>query len=256
MKVSEEEIGRIARHVGMGEDAFIAEHTRLRADRSGLALLDKGNGECAWLDGRDCRLQEVKPVQCVGFPNTWNFPGWREECEAVPRLVRVSGVGLGFTLLELVAVMGIAILILSIAVPSVAGYLAEQELREHMDGFTRMVRGAQRAAMASKAPARLVFAKEGVTVLADPPVADAGGAAGVAMEGGGLEGGGLTLSKEEVLEFNRFGALQKAPLPEWVLWPSGIIEPAEVRYSGPRGMWVLRYNPFKIEPEVVEVRRR
>jgi hypothetical protein len=52
-----------------------------------LALLNKGeggNGECIFLDGRDCRVQAVKPTQCAGFPNTWNFPGWRDVCEAIP----------------------------------------------------------------------------------------------------------------------------------------------------------------------------
>jgi hypothetical protein len=32
-------------------------------------------------------VQPAKPVQCAGFPNTWNFPGWREVCEAVPSLL-------------------------------------------------------------------------------------------------------------------------------------------------------------------------
>ena len=35
-------------------------------------------------DGKHCRIQAVKPRQCAGFPNTWNFPGWRDECEAIP----------------------------------------------------------------------------------------------------------------------------------------------------------------------------
>jgi hypothetical protein len=25
----------------------------------------------------------VKPQQCKDFPNGWNFPGWREVCEAI-----------------------------------------------------------------------------------------------------------------------------------------------------------------------------
>ncbi len=74
----------MAAHLGMSEHDFIQEHTRLRPQRDGLALTDKGNGECVFLDGRDCRVQAVKPVQCQGFPNTWNFPGWRDVCEAVP----------------------------------------------------------------------------------------------------------------------------------------------------------------------------
>jgi len=24
----------------------------------------------------------VKPSQCAGFPNKWNFPGWQQVCEA------------------------------------------------------------------------------------------------------------------------------------------------------------------------------
>ena len=41
-----------------------------------------------FLEGRDCAIQPVKPRQCAGFPNTWNFPGWREACEAVPVLLQ------------------------------------------------------------------------------------------------------------------------------------------------------------------------
>ena len=87
------EIARLARHLGLGEHDFIQRHTRLRRSRDGLALLDKGpaadgtyNPECIFLEGRDCAVQPVKPRQCAGFPNTWNFPGWREVCEAVPSL--------------------------------------------------------------------------------------------------------------------------------------------------------------------------
>ena len=87
VKVSEPEIARIAEHLGIGEDDFIQRYTRLRPQRDGLALIDKGDShECIFLEGRDCAIQAVKPVQCAGFPNAWNFPAWRESCEAVPVL--------------------------------------------------------------------------------------------------------------------------------------------------------------------------
>ena len=87
MKVSESEIARIAEHLRIGEDDFIQRYTRLRPQRDGLALIDKGSShECIFLEGRDCAIQRVKPIQCAGFPNAWNFPGWRESCEAVPRV--------------------------------------------------------------------------------------------------------------------------------------------------------------------------
>ena len=87
VKVGAAEIAQIAAHLGMDEDDFIQRFTRLRPERDGLALIDKGDShECIFLEGRDCVIQAVKPGQCAGFPNTWNFPGWRESCEAVPTL--------------------------------------------------------------------------------------------------------------------------------------------------------------------------
>lgn len=84
MKVSEREIAEIAQFLGMTEHDFIQRYTRLRQYRDGLALIDKPNGECAFLEDGDCSLQPVKPQQCRDFPNRWNFPGWREVCEAIP----------------------------------------------------------------------------------------------------------------------------------------------------------------------------
>ena len=86
VKVTESEILAIAGFLGEDVHAFIQQFTRLRPNRDGLALIDKANGECFFLEGRDCRLQSVKPLQCRQFPNAWNFPGWREKCEAKPVL--------------------------------------------------------------------------------------------------------------------------------------------------------------------------
>lgn len=90
MRVSEADITAIANFLGLTELDFIAHYTRLRPRRDGLALIDKPNGECVFLDGHDCVVQAVKPHQCAGFPNAWNFPGWRESCEAVPILRRAE----------------------------------------------------------------------------------------------------------------------------------------------------------------------
>ena len=90
VKVGAEEIAAIAEHLGLTEWDFIQQYTRIRPQRDGLALVDKAGGECVFLEGADCRIQGAKPIQCKGFPNTWNFPGWRMSCEAVPRLKQVS----------------------------------------------------------------------------------------------------------------------------------------------------------------------
>lgn len=89
VKIGESEIAALAAFLGLSEHDFIQRYTRLRPQRDGLALIDKGDShECIFLEGNDCAVQPVKPIQCAGFPNTWNFPGWRESCEAVPTLRR------------------------------------------------------------------------------------------------------------------------------------------------------------------------
>ena len=87
VKLSDEEIVRLANFLGATEFEFIQQYTRLRGDRSGLALQDKPSGECVFLHGRDCLVQAVKPQQCRDFPNLWNFPGFEKVCHAVPRRV-------------------------------------------------------------------------------------------------------------------------------------------------------------------------
>ena len=85
VKVRPEEITHLAAFLGLPEDDFIQRYTRLQFLRRGLALTEKANGECVFLDGRDCRVQPVKPRQCRDFPNVWNFSGFERECRAASR---------------------------------------------------------------------------------------------------------------------------------------------------------------------------
>ena len=78
---------RMAAFMNTSEFAFIQQFTRLRPDRHGLALKDKPDGECIFLDGESCAVQSVKPQQCRDFPNLWNFRGFEKVCHAVPRVV-------------------------------------------------------------------------------------------------------------------------------------------------------------------------
>jgi Fe-S-cluster containining protein len=84
VRITETEIPRIAAHLGLEEADFIERFTRLTPQRNGLALIDKPNGECFYLQNTECRLQAAKPAQCLGFPNTWNTPGWEKTCRAIP----------------------------------------------------------------------------------------------------------------------------------------------------------------------------
>ena len=82
VRLTDPEIRAIAAFLAISEWDFIQQFARLTPDRHGLALQDKPNGECVFLEGHDCRIQSVKPRQCRAFPNLWNFPGFEKVCKA------------------------------------------------------------------------------------------------------------------------------------------------------------------------------
>ena len=84
VRIEEDEIPVMANFLNIDEAEFLDQFTRLRTNRQGLSLIEKKNHECIMLDGDSCRIHSVKPSQCAGFPNRWNFPGWRDLCEAIP----------------------------------------------------------------------------------------------------------------------------------------------------------------------------
>ncbi len=92
VRVSDVEIARLAAFKGMSEHDFIQQFTKLHRDRRGLALQEKSDGSCVFLEDNDCSVQSVKPQQCRDFPNLWNFPGFEKICQAVPPTGEPRGV--------------------------------------------------------------------------------------------------------------------------------------------------------------------
>ena len=87
VRLTAEEIARIAAFKNLSETDFIQQFTRLAADRRGLALLDQADGACVFLHAGNCGVQPVKPQQCLDFPNRWNFPGFERVCQALAKEV-------------------------------------------------------------------------------------------------------------------------------------------------------------------------
>lgn len=87
VRLTDDEITRLAAFKKLSEFDFIQHFTRLTTGKRGLALLDRPNGECIFLDGNDCAVQSVKPQQCRDFPNRWNFPGFEKVCKALPKIL-------------------------------------------------------------------------------------------------------------------------------------------------------------------------
>lgn len=93
--LSDDEIERIAAFLELPVYDFVRDFTDLRANRTGLTLREKDEEQstCIFLDGQDCRINPVKPNQCAGFPNRWNFKGWQEVCEAKPEEKKPEAAG-------------------------------------------------------------------------------------------------------------------------------------------------------------------
>ena len=70
------EITQLAAFRALSETEFIQQFTRLRADRRGLALAERADGACIFLEGKNCAVQAVKPQQCREFPNAWLNSLW------------------------------------------------------------------------------------------------------------------------------------------------------------------------------------
>jgi uncharacterized protein len=83
VRLTNKDITSIAAYLKQSEFRFIQTYTRLRPHRDGLALQEREDGSCVFLNGRSCVIHQVKPAQCAGFPNEWRFPGWRSVCEAI-----------------------------------------------------------------------------------------------------------------------------------------------------------------------------
>jgi Fe-S-cluster containining protein len=74
--VDDGEVAMLASFLKLDEKDFIEQHTRLRWDRRGLALNERTDGSCIFLNKNNCEVQSVKPQQCKDFPNRWVNELW------------------------------------------------------------------------------------------------------------------------------------------------------------------------------------
>ena len=89
--VGEEEIQRIAEHLGLPVADFGRHHLR-KVGRS-YSLVEKANKDCIFWDRNDgCTIYEVRPVQCRTFPfwkeNVRSKRAWRGIATYCPGIAR------------------------------------------------------------------------------------------------------------------------------------------------------------------------
>jgi type II secretory pathway pseudopilin PulG len=143
-----------------------------------------------------------------------------------------------FTLIEIVIAIFILMLLLMLAVPSFTGVLADRRLRRSLDSFNNLVHEAQQRSLAEHRAYLLVMGTKSIELHPealikgdDPkPVAE--------FPIGGAETVKLVLP----------AALTKDPPAEWIFWPTGTCEPAEVQFTGRDGTWTANYSTLSAQP--------
>ena len=87
VRVSEAEVSRISKFLGMSEEDFIANETDVAPDRRGLVLKSRPDDSCAYLtaDNR-CSIHSVKPDKCRTFPYDWVNSDSHEVCPGLRKV--------------------------------------------------------------------------------------------------------------------------------------------------------------------------
>lgn len=141
-----------------------------------------------------------------------------------------------FTLLEICIVLALAVLLVSIAMPSLAGQMGRKRLQNTFDRFDTLVGEARQRSATERKPYVLVWKKGGVALYPADLNAEerrkAGPAALADFSGAG----------SGVCSIVRGASLSAKPAPEWTFWPTGNCEPVTVRYEGPEGTWETAYS--------------
>jgi type II secretory pathway pseudopilin PulG len=151
-----------------------------------------------------------------------------------------------FTLIEIVLVVFISMLLLSLAVPSLLGVMADKRLRRSLDSFNDLVRQAEERSVKEQRAYLIVWEKEKAVLRPEEfmkdeeiqPIAE------------------FPLDRGERLKLSLPAALMKNPPAEWIFWPSGTCEPAIVEFRSRSGSWKASYSPLTGRSELVSYAAR
>lgn len=152
----------------------------------------------------------------------------------------------GFTLIEIAISCFILMILMLLAIPSVQGVLKNRRLQRSLDSMNNLVRQAQEHSVQERRPYLIVWQKD--DIILRPEAVDPGeNDKPVAT---------VALDKGHAFFLRLPAALEKDPLSQWIFWPSGTCEPANVSFNGPDGSWEVNYAPLTARPEIVRYAAR
>jgi type II secretory pathway pseudopilin PulG len=140
----------------------------------------------------------------------------------------------GFTLVEIVITIFILMLLLTVAVPSLTGVMADRRLRRTVDDFTNLARTAQTRSVAEHRNYLVVQDRQSLVVRPEA----------FGKEEKPFTAAELQLDRDAALKFSFPAALRRDPPPQWIFWPTGTCEPATVVYTGRTGHWSASFSPL------------
>lgn len=86
VRVTDTDVERLAKHLGLTAEAFIADYTELSPSRTGLVLKGEHTGPCIFLTlENQCQVHLARPQQCRDYPERWRS----DEIEAVCKAMRM-----------------------------------------------------------------------------------------------------------------------------------------------------------------------
>jgi type II secretory pathway pseudopilin PulG len=152
----------------------------------------------------------------------------------------------GFTLIEIAISVFILMILMLLAIPSVQGVLADRRLQRSLTSMNQIVLQAQEHSVKERRPYLIVWQKDAI-VLRPEALAKSDGEVPVAQ---------LSLDKAHRFSLKLPAALEKDPPAEWIFWPSGTCEPANVSFAGRDGTWEVNYAPLTARPSIVRYAAR
>ncbi|XHR29308.1 MAG: Tfp pilus assembly protein FimT/FimU [Chthoniobacteraceae bacterium] len=149
----------------------------------------------------------------------------------------------GFTLLEVMLALLVALTVIAVSVPSVAAALSKPPAQAAFEQFDRLVQEARDRSHAEGRNYVIVWGSDRVIRVRPEET-------GSRAEGKGVRQWKQTDGRTLELEFPAALLQGKTPDAIWTFWADGACEPARVRYKNGNAKWTALYNPFTARAEV------
>jgi type II secretory pathway pseudopilin PulG len=143
-----------------------------------------------------------------------------------------------FTLIEIAIAVFILLMILTLAIPSLRGVLADRRLRRSFDELNNFVQNAQERSVTERRNYLIEWQEDQLLLRPEAMLEDEAPVAA------------LRLRKGDAFLLKLPAALIEDPPGEWIFWPSGTCEPAVVTFKGADGTWSARYSTLTAQPEL------